>query len=86
MSQPAELDIIVPELGAGSLRVRISSWLAELGETVHEGDRLVELSLPGMTFDINSPSDGTLISIDRPIGTEVHPGDHLGKLLAMEED
>ena len=25
--------------------------------------RIVELSLPGMTFDINSPADGQLISI-----------------------
>ena len=86
MVPSTELDIIVPELGAGSLRVRVCSWLAVLGETVHEGDRLVELSLPGMTFDINSPADGTLVSIDKPIGTEIHPGDLLGKLLAIEEE
>lgn len=81
-----QIDISVPELGAGTLRVRVCSWLAALGETVHEGDRLVELSLPGMTFDISSPADGTLVSIDKPIGTEVHPGDHLGKLLVIEEE
>ncbi|MDB5338681.1 MAG: hypothetical protein JWN70_4300, partial [Planctomycetaceae bacterium] len=57
-----------------------------LGETVHEGDRIVELSLPGMTFDINSPADGQLISIDKTLGSEVHPGDILGKLLAIEDD
>ena len=80
-----QIDISVPELGAGTLRVRVCSWLAALGETVHEGDRLVELSLPGMTFDINSPADGQLTSIDKTLGTEVHPGDILGKLQAIEE-
>ncbi len=81
MSPPSEHSITVPEIGAGPLRVRVCSWLVALGETVHEGDRIVELSLPGMTFDINSPADGRLISIDKTLGTEVQPGDILGKLL-----
>lgn len=86
MPPSAEHTITVPDIGAGPLRVRVCSWLAELGETVHEGDRIVELSLPGMTFDINSPADGQLISIDKTLGSEVHPGDVLGKLLAIVDD
>ncbi len=86
MQHQPELDIIVPELGAGSLRVRVCSWLAALGETVHEGDRLVELSLPGMTFDINSPADGRLVAIEMNVGTEVHPGDRLGLLSLIADE
>ncbi|MES2788385.1 MAG: biotin/lipoyl-containing protein [Planctomycetota bacterium] len=86
MPPPAEYNIIVPDVGAGTLRIRVCSWLAELGETVREGDRIVELSLPGMTFDINSPADGLLIAIDKTLGTEVHPGDILGRLQAQEDE
>lgn len=86
MSPTSEHTITVPDIGAKTLRVRVCSWLAELGETLHEGDRIVELSLPGMTFDINSPAGGRLISIDKTSGSEVHPGDILGKLLVIAED
>lgn len=86
MTSPVEHCIQVPDLGAGTLRVQVCSWLAELGETVHEGDRIVELSLPGMTFDMNAPADGRLISIDKTVGAEVQPGDILGKLLALEDE
>ena len=86
MSSRTEHPITVPDIGAKSLPVRVCSWLAELGETVRGGDRIVELSLPGMTFDIHSPADGQLISIEKTLGTEVHPGDLLGKLLVIENE
>ena len=86
MSSRTEHPITVPDVGAKSLPVRVCSWLAALGEQVHEGDRIVELSLPGMTFDIHSPADGQLISIDKTLGTEVHPGEILGKLLVIEDE
>ena len=86
MPQPNEYVITVPNIGAGDLRVQVCSWLAQLGETVHEGDRIVELSLPGLTFDINSPADGQLIAIDKSTGDDVLQGDVLGKLLLMNDD
>ncbi len=84
MSKPVEQSITMPDIGAGPWRVQVCSWLADLGEIVHEGDRLIEVSLPGMTFDVNAPADGRLVSIEKSIGAEVHPGDVLGKLLSME--
>lgn len=84
MQQPAEQTITMPDIGAGPWRVQVCSWLAALGEFVHEGDRLIEVSLPGMTFDVHAPADGQLISIDKSVGTEVQPGEVLGKLLRAE--
>lgn len=86
MPQPNEYAITVPDLGAGDLPVQVCSWLAQLGETVHEGDRIVELSLPGLTFDINSPADGQLIAMEKSTGDEVRQSDVLGKLLSMNDD
>ena len=85
MPQPNEYDITVPDIGAGDLRVQVCSWLAQLGETVHEGDRIVELSLPGLTFDINSPADGQLIAMEKTTGDEVREGDVLGRLVPLNE-
>lgn len=84
MDAPAQHLITVPDLGAGTLRVQVCSWLATLGEQVREGDRIVELSLPGITFDVPSPADGRLIAIDKNLGDDVHPGDVLGRLLGMD--
>jgi pyruvate/2-oxoglutarate dehydrogenase complex dihydrolipoamide acyltransferase (E2) component len=54
-----ETAIILPDLGAG--RVTLSSWFAEAGETVYEGDRLVEVVMAGATFDVAAPATGRLV-------------------------
>ena len=67
----------LPEIGANE-PVRISCWLVEPGEVVDAGDRLVELLISGMTFDVPAPASGTLQRIE--IGSEmtVKTGDLLG--------
>lgn len=78
--------IALPDLGAGSLATRVSMWLADIGETVHAGDRLVEVLLPGMTFDVASPATGRLARIERFIDAVVRPGDVLGWIEPAEAD
>jgi pyruvate/2-oxoglutarate dehydrogenase complex dihydrolipoamide acyltransferase (E2) component len=78
----SEQQIVMPDVGAGQLPVHVSSWLVETGEYVFEGDRIVELTLPGMTFDVHSPADGTLIRIDKSSGATVKAGEPLGQLLS----
>lgn len=80
----SEQPIVMPDVGAGKLRVQVSSWLVETGEYVFEGDRVVELTLPGMTFDVHSPADGTLIRIDKSSGAAVEAGEPLGHLLSPQ--
>jgi len=52
-----DLELIQPET------LRVSVWFAEEGEPVYLGDRLVELRLPGATFDVDCPADGVLQEI-----------------------
>jgi pyruvate/2-oxoglutarate dehydrogenase complex dihydrolipoamide acyltransferase (E2) component len=50
--------IILPELGTAP--VFLSAWLAQPGEDVCAGDRLVEVLVGGATFDVAAPVSGRL--------------------------
>ena len=57
--------IVVPDLGMPNLVVSV--WYVKPGESVYEGDRVVELLLGGATFEIAAPCTGTLAEqIARP--------------------
>ncbi|QDT64520.1 biotin/lipoyl-containing protein [Calycomorphotria hydatis] len=68
--------IVCPELGAE--RLEVCGWLAEVGDEVSEGDRLVELLTPGIIYDLPAPADGVLQKIEQVSGNETHAGEVLG--------
>ena len=78
--------VVVPELGAESEIVTISSWLVTTGESVETGDRLVELLVRGVTFDVPSPEVGALAVIEAPVGSRVKTGDILGWITTENDD
>jgi pyruvate/2-oxoglutarate dehydrogenase complex dihydrolipoamide acyltransferase (E2) component len=54
--------ITLPDLGlAAAQPVLLSTWYAEPGESVLEGDRLVEVLTDGATFDVSAPASGLLV-------------------------
>ncbi|HEV3119885.1 MAG TPA: biotin/lipoyl-containing protein [Gemmataceae bacterium] len=53
-----QAEIIMPEVGAGA--PVLSFWFADVGESVFEGDRLVEVLVGGATFDVPAPATGRL--------------------------
>jgi len=69
-------DILLPELGANPAVVSV--WFADPGETIYEGDRLVEILLGGATFDVSSPATGRLIGKLALPDDPVLPGQVLG--------
>ncbi|HEX6984882.1 MAG TPA: biotin/lipoyl-containing protein [Planctomycetaceae bacterium] len=73
-----------PDLGTVE-PVRVSAWLVEVGETVREGDRLVELLMPGVTYDVAAPATGRLIEATAAVNASVRPGDVLGRI-EVDED
>ena len=52
------IPVLLPDLGAE--RVRLSLWLAQVGDLVYEGDRVAEVLIPGATFDVPAPATGVL--------------------------
>ena len=75
---PNEVAIRLPDLNAATEVVRVSCWLVNLNDTVSTGDRLVEVILPGLTFDISSPTCGTVCRIEKGFDSVIQAGDILG--------
>ena len=76
--------ITVPDLGSGSDSVRVSAWLVDVGQTVIVGDRVVEVLVPGITFDIEAAQSGALVEVTRPVDAIVAQGDVLGWVTSDE--
>jgi pyruvate/2-oxoglutarate dehydrogenase complex dihydrolipoamide acyltransferase (E2) component len=74
MPTPIEL----PDLGAGDEAVCVSCWLVDPGEIVVAGDRVVEVLIKGITFDVAAPVSGILSRIEKSLDTRTVPGDILG--------
>jgi 2-oxoglutarate dehydrogenase E2 component (dihydrolipoamide succinyltransferase)/2-oxoisovalerate dehydrogenase E2 component (dihydrolipoyl transacylase) len=70
--------ILLPELGAAPLV--LSVWLADVGDTVYEGDRLVEVLAGGATFDVAAPATGRLSEKRVLPDDPLQPGQVLGAI------
>lgn len=75
------IPITVPNLGfPPSESMHVSSWMVTTGEEVVEGDRLVELLIGEVTFDVASPATGRFLRRAVELDSVVHPGDLLGAI------
>jgi pyruvate/2-oxoglutarate dehydrogenase complex dihydrolipoamide acyltransferase (E2) component len=70
--------LTLPDLGAGDEELRVSCWLVDLGDVVGAGDRIVEILLDGITFDVTAETSGTVTRIERPLDAVIRAGDVLG--------
>lgn len=72
------LPITIPDIGAGDEKIRISAWLVDMGQTVIAGDNVVEILIPGVTFDIQAGHTGELVEIAKAVDEYVAPNDIVG--------
>ena len=70
--------ISVPDYGPSAAPAKVGAWLADVGDDVAVGDRVVELLLPGLVWNVELPADGRLGEPLLMMGTVVFPGDILG--------
>jgi len=68
-------EVLVPELPAGRREATIIDWRAAVGGTVKRGDALASVYTGVGPVVIQSPADGVLKSVLRPVGDAVAPGD-----------
>ena len=59
-------------------RPRVVGWLVGVGEAVAAGERVCEVTLPGVLVEAESPADGTLVGIAVGLGDFVPDGSPLG--------
>jgi len=70
--------VVLPDLGADP--VALSLWFAGVGDSVFEGERLVEILASGATFDVSAPVSGKLVERLAWPGDVLRPGQVLGIL------
>lgn len=79
--------IRVPDLGlAEGERMTVSCWLVSTGDDVIAGDRVVELAIGEMTFDVPCPANGRLARRLFLADDSVEVGSVLGLILADPDD
>lgn len=76
-------EVRVPELGESVVEVTIQRWVKSPGDTVRQGDTLVELETDKVNFELPAERDGVLQTIDRQEGETVKVGEVLGTIADM---
>jgi len=77
LTSPMLSPVVLPDLGTET-EIRISSWLVDLGDYVEAGDRVAEVLMRGITFDVAASAAGILTEIVKPLDAVVRAGDTLG--------
>lgn len=73
-------DVILPPLAPGVEKANVSYWHKNIGDSVKDGEDLVELVTDKATFNMPSPASGILKEIAVPEGDEARVGDVLGRI------
>lgn len=67
----------MPNLGHIMEEGKISEWLRKVGDSVAEGEVIAIVESDKAAFDVESPADGVLLSIDVASGETVAVGGQL---------
>ncbi|GAC1393074.1 MAG: 2-oxoglutarate dehydrogenase complex dihydrolipoyllysine-residue succinyltransferase [Ktedonobacteraceae bacterium] len=71
-------EIRVPTLGESIVDATIASWLKQEGDTIHQGDALVELETDKINVEVNAEQAGVLQKVIKQAGDTVAVGEVLG--------
>ncbi len=74
------VEIRVPTLGESIVDAVVANWLKHEGETVKQGDVLVELETDKVNVDVSADQGGILQKIEKQVGDTVAIGDLLGSI------
>ena len=82
-----EAAVILPDLGTSpDTPIVVSYWFAARGESVWEGERLVEVLVGPATYDVPAPATGRLVEIRLREDDPILPGAMLGRIAVLDED
>jgi len=76
----AKLKVLLPQFGMGMQDGEIIRWLKAVGDSVAEGEPLVEIEAAKTTVEVPSPAAGTLIEIIAEEGETVDVRGHIATL------
>jgi len=73
-------DIIVPAMGESITEGTISKWLVQVGDTVQQGDLLLELETDKVNLEMSAEQDGVITEILMNEGDTVKIGETVGRI------
>jgi pyruvate/2-oxoglutarate dehydrogenase complex dihydrolipoamide acyltransferase (E2) component len=73
-------EVKLPQIAEGVDKASVSYWHRAIGESVKEGEDLVELVTDKATFNLPAPVSGVLREVSISEGSEVKVGQVLGKI------
>jgi 2-oxoglutarate dehydrogenase E2 component (dihydrolipoamide succinyltransferase) len=73
-------DIIVPAMGESITEGTISKWIVKVGDSVQQGDLLLELETDKVNLEISAEHDGVVTEIVAHEGDTVKIGEAVGKI------
>ena len=77
--------ICLPDLGANQQEIQLTSWRVRPGDEVSSSDRLVEVLMRGISFDIHADRCGRMGPIRLFEGALLQVGDVLGWLCPHDD-
>jgi pyruvate/2-oxoglutarate dehydrogenase complex dihydrolipoamide acyltransferase (E2) component len=79
--------VVLPDLGTGpDVPIVVSHWFAARGDSVWEGERLVEVLVGAATFDVPAPVSGRLAQIRGREDDRVEAGSVLGFVAVADDE
>ena len=73
-------EVKLPPLAEGVNKANVSYWLKNVGDTVKEGEDLVELVTDKAAFNMPSPASGTLKEVLASEGDQVNVGQVIARI------
>lgn len=73
-------EIRIPELAESITEGTIAEWLVKPGDTIQQGDPVVELETDKVNVEVNSDYSGVLVEVLHEAGEDVSVGDIIGKI------
>jgi 2-oxoglutarate dehydrogenase E2 component (dihydrolipoamide succinyltransferase) len=73
-------DIIVPAMGESITEGTISKWVVKVGDSVQQGDLLLELETDKVNLEISAEQDGVIAEILSQEGDTVRIGEAVGRI------
>jgi len=74
------IDIVTPTGGESVTEGTILEWSVKVGDTVKDGDTVVEISTDKVDMELPAPASGTIVEILAPEGTTVSVGEVIARM------
>lgn len=78
-------DVIMPVLGMNQDTALLVSWLAEEGDSVVEGEPIMEVETDKAVMQLDAPASGVLVNVTAAAGEDVQVGSVIAQVVAEGE-